>query len=359
MATSRRRVAGLAATAITIPMLFPAAAGATASFGQSNDPVKPPAPKGCHGYLWTNTQGERLSIENPRIVIPGLVKPAGIIDITEVIAFDLRHGDHGDAGDGEADGAAVAPEPEAPAPELYEKLRIEFWKGDTLLGATTNTPDLLDDKMASWMRTPLGRVDIFEEADRVEIVHASQFMGTDETMNAFMPMSVCITWKQHYTDNAVGMDRTCNKATVRLSNNGTAKANLRVIADGKSTDYLVKPYGGTQVHEIALREDTNGSVKVIDLDTQAVLLDQKWFTDCVAPAPATTTTHKTVVNAVVSTPATPEVQPQVLGTQVTAATQPQLARTGSQAATNAGIGATLVAFGYGLMTLGRRRKAQA
>jgi LPXTG-motif cell wall-anchored protein len=348
VATSRRRVAGLVATAITVPFLFPAAASANAQFGQSEEPVPPPAPSACHGYLWTNTGGTILSAKNPRIVIPGLVKPAGIIDITEVITYDLR--EDGPTAVPLGVGALASP---AADPEKYEKMRIEFWKGDTMLGATpTYTPDLLDEGIASWVRTPLGRTDIFEDADRVEIVHASAFMATDTAPNAFTPVSVCITWREHYTENSAALATSCNSATITMTNNGTAKGHVRVIANGTSTDYLVKPYGGAQTHQRSLGEDTWTDVKVIDLDTNAVLLEKKWLTDCVPPV--TTTTTKTVV-----LPPTPEVEPQVLGIQATAPAQAQLARTGSQTTTNATIGATLLAFGLGLVTLGRRRKAQA
>ncbi len=349
MATSRRRVAGLVATAVTVPFLFPAAASAEAQFGQSNDPVPPPAPSECHGYLWTNTAGTVLSAKNPRIVIPGLVKPAGIVDVTEVITYDLREKDD----DVAAPTGVEALAPSTPAAEKYEKMRIEFWKGGAMIGATpTYSPDLLDEGIAAWVRTPLGREDLFEDADRVEIVHASAFMETDDTPNAFTPISVCITWREHSTENTVALDKNCSLATITMTNDGTAKGHIRVIADGASTDYLVKPYGGSQTHQVALREDGSTSVKVVDLDTGAVLLEKSWVTDCVAPV--TTTTTKTVV----TTPPALEVEPQVLGIQVTAPAQPQLARTGSQTTTNAGIGATLVAFGLGLVTLGRRRKAQ-
>lgn len=359
-----RRIAGLTATALSIPLLFPAAAGANATFGQSDEPVKAPAPGACHGYLWTNTEGEMLSASNPRIVIPGLVKPAGVIDVTEVVNFDVRkmlvdEVDEIDeelmtitAVEDEAVEEKVAP---APLVEQYEKMRIEFWKGATMLGATSYSPDLLDDAPFSWVRTPLGRVDIFEEADRVEIVHASQFMKTDELQNRFLPVSVCITWREHVTDNAVAADISCSKASLTITNEGTAKGYVRVMANGTTTDYKIAPYGGAQSHDVMLTEDQWADVKVLDLDNGSVLFEKKWLTDCVA-APTTTTKH--VVNAVVSTPTT-EVQPQVLGTQVTAPVQPQLARTGSQTTTNAGIGATLLAFGLGLVTFGRRRKAQA
>jgi hypothetical protein len=369
-----RCIAGLTATALSIPLLFPAAAGANATFGQSDEPVKAPMPGACHGYLWTNTMGERLSIENPRIVIPGLVKPAGVIDVTEVVNFDARKRvleDHDEEYEEEFDQSLQLLEVEneneneieiekpAPKPviEKYEKMRVEFWKGKTMLGATSYSPDLLDDAPFSWVRTPLGRVDIFEEADRVEIVHASQFMKTDGDMDAFFPMSVCITWREHVTDNAVAADISCAKANLTISNDGTAKGYVRVIANGTSTDYKIAPYGGSQTHQVALGEDQWADVKVVDLADGTVLFEKKWLTDCVAPA--TTTTNRPVVNAVVTAPATPEVEPQVLGTQVTAPAQAQLARTGSQTATNAGIGATLLAFGLGLVTFGRRRKAQA
>jgi hypothetical protein len=345
--TSRRHIAGLVATAITVPFLFPAAAGADAKFGQSDEPVPPPAPSACSGYLWTNTGGTVLSAANPRIVIPGLVKPAGIIDVTEVVNFDLR-GEHDH--DDHVSGDEIEALHTESGPERYEKMRIEFWKGDRMLGATpTYSPDLLDDSIASWVRTPLGRTDTFEEADRVEIVHASEFMDTDDAPNAFMPISVCITWREHETDNSVSFDKNCTNATITMKNDGTAKGHLRVVVDGTSTDYLVKPYGGTKTHQLSLREDAWTDAKVIDLDTDAVLFEKKWLTDCVAPVTTTTTT----------TPPVQVVDPQVLGVQVTTPAQQELARTGSQTTTNATIGATLVAFGLGLATLGRRRRTQA
>lgn len=353
-----RRIAGLTVSALSIPMLLPSAAGANAIFGQSEEPVDPPAPAACHGYLWTNTQGQMLSASNPRIVIPGLVKPAGVIDVTEVVNFDARkkiaNPDFLVAEEESVDEEEPAVEL-VPLVEKYEKMRIEFWKGDTMLGATSYSPDLLDDAPFSWVRTPLGRVDIFEEADRVEIVHASQFMDTGELENRFLPVSVCITWREHVTEHAVAADVSCSKATLTLTNDGTAKGYVRVTANGTSTDYFIAPYGGSQTHTVALTEDEWADVKVVDLEDGSVLFEKKWLTDCVAPA--TTTTAKHVVNTVVTT--TPEIEPQVLGTQVTAPAQPQLARTGSQTTTNAGIGATLLAFGLGLVTFGRRRKAEA
>lgn len=365
MATSRRRVAGLAATAISLPLLFPTAASANARFGQSEEPVRPPAPGACAGYLWKNTSGTVLSKDNPRIVIPGLVKQAGIIDVTEVINYDLRKVE---VPNGTKDEPAIAEveldkvitparRPKPPAAERYEKMRIEFWKGSTMLGATSYSPDLLDDGVASWVTTPLGRVDIFEDADRVEIVHASQFMATDGAPDAFIPVSVCITWQEHYTANSASLTKSCDSATITLTNDGTAKGYLRVIANGVTTDYLVKPYGGTQTHHIALAEDAWADVKVIDLADGTVLFEKKWLTDCVPTAP--TTTLKDEVTAVVAPPTI--VEPQVLGIVENAAPQAapapaQLARTGSQTGTNATIGASLLAAGLGLVTFGRRRR---
>ena len=86
-----------------------------------------------------------------------------------------------------------------------------------------------------------------------------------------------------------------------------------------------------------------------DLDTSQVLWSKKWFTDCVM-APTTTVTQKVEITPTTTMPA------EVLGITVTAPTKDVLAFTGSHTATNAGIGATLLAFGLGLVSLGRRRK---
>ena len=233
--------------------------------------------------------------------------------------------------------------------EKYEKMRIEYWAGDRMLGSTpAYTPDLLDDAPFAWAVTPLGRTDIFEEADRVELVHASQWMETDEQENAFFPVSVCFTWSPLVTDNAVSAAVDCDKAIVTMRNDGTAKGHLRVNVNGADYDYTVAPYGGSIDKEITVSEDTWTSITVTDLDTGEVLWAKKWYTDCVLP---TSTTVQNVVN----TPTT--VPTEVLGTTVTAPTQDVLAFTGSDASAKAGIGASLLAVGVGLLALGRRRKA--
>ena len=357
----RARVAGIVATIAAVPFLFPSAASATATLGQSHDPVGPPTPGACAGYLWTAADAKAtpvLSKSHPRYVIPGLTKPAGSINVSEAITWDARLPHEQDEGDNEQavvlnviGDALQAPKPKA---EKYEKMRVEYWKGNTMLAATAAfTPDLLDDEPFAWAITPLGRVDIFEEADRVELVHASEWMKTDDSENRFYPTSVCFNWSPLYTESSVNANISCDKAVLTMTNNGTAKAHLRVSVNGAAFDYTVASYGGSIDKTIGLTEDQWTEVIVTDLDTSQVLWSKKWFTDCVM-APTTTVTQKVEITPTTSVPT------QVLGTaitaEITAPTKDVLAFTGSHTATNAGIGATLLAFGLGLVSLGRRRK---
>jgi hypothetical protein len=184
----RARVAGLVVTIAAIPFFLPTAAGATATLGQSNEWTAPPAPSACAGFLWRANPPKALSTLDTRFVIPGLTLQPGTIDVTEVVAWDGRSSNEQQSSEHAQS---------TPAAEKNEQLRIEYWKGDTMLAATTATPDLLDDQAFAWVVTPLGQVDIFETADRVEIVHSSQFMATDGTENSFYPKSVCITTTPH------------------------------------------------------------------------------------------------------------------------------------------------------------------
>lgn len=350
--TRRTRFVGIATAAAAIPFFFPSAAFANASTGSSNEPTKPPAPGECAGYLWTNTTGVRLSASAPRYVIPGLHKEPGTINVTEAVTYDIRKQLREVPEDEDEDEVQIASvdehheDEEQAKPELYEKMRVEYWAGDRMLGATpAYTTDLPDDGNFAWAVSPLGRTDIFEEADRVELVHASQFMDTDDAQNAFFPISVCFTWSPLVTDNAVSAEVDCDSATITLRNDGTAKGHLRVTANGVDTDYLVPPYGQSVTHDVAIAEDSWTEVTVTDLDTGEVLWTKKWFTDCVlAPTQQVTAPPTTV-------------QTQVLGTQVTApAAQEVLAFTGSDSEVKAGIGASLLAVGAALLTFGRRRK---
>lgn len=341
----RARMIGIAASIAAIPFLIPTAAGANATLDQTNGTPDKLAPGECAGYLWTNTTGIQLSARTPRYIIPGLVKPAGSIDVTEAITLDIRRSLEIDAAVAEETQAPEVVEKDAPAAEKFEKMRVEYWKGDRMLGATTYTPDLLDNMTYSWAITPLGRVDIFEDADRVELVHASQWMDTDKAPNAFYPLSVCFTWSPLVTQTSVAIDVACDKATLTMRNDGTAKANLQVNVNGTDYDYLVRSYGGSIDKTIDLTEDQWTEITVTDTDTHEVIWAKKWLTDCEA-APAV------VVNEVTST----TVPTEVLGTQVSAAPAQVLAFTGSQATTNATIGGALLALGFGLVTLGRRRK---
>ena len=92
---------------------------------------------------------------------------------------------------------------------------------------------------------------------------------------------------------------------------------------------------------MAISEDSWTDVTVTDLDTGEVLWAKQWYTDCVI-AP----TQQVV------TPPTTTVPTEVLGTQVTAPTQDVLAFTGSNSEIKAGIGASLLAVGAALLTLG-------
>lgn len=221
----RARVAGIAATIVAIPFLLPTAAGATALLGQSDDYTAPPAPGACAGFLWTASPPKALSTLDTRFVIPGLTVQPGTVNVTQVVAWDGREVAHDEQPNTEAvvfessEGSEGSEDSEdsaaKPVAEKNEQLRIEYWKGSTLLAATPATPDLLDDQAFAWVVTPLGQVDIFETADRVEIVHASEFMATDDTINAFYPKSVCIisTPTQTQTTTTVKQVTTTAPAT--------------------------------------------------------------------------------------------------------------------------------------------------
>ncbi len=199
----RARVAGIAATIVAIPFLLPTAAGATATLGQSDDFIAAPAPHACAGHLWTANPPKALSTLDTRFVITGLTVAPGTVNVTEVVAWDGRSIGQDDEQDN-LDKSEI-PSEATLAVEKNEQLRIEYWKGDKLLAATPATPDLLDEKAFAWVVTPLGQVDIFETADRVEIVHSSEFMATDGTENSLYPKSVCIvsTPKQTQTTTTV------------------------------------------------------------------------------------------------------------------------------------------------------------
>lgn len=366
----RARVAGIAATIAAIPFLLPTAASATGTLGQSKEPVGPPAPGACAGYLWTAGDSQStpvLSKSHPRYVIPGLVKHAGTVNVTEAITWDARtdrhHEDENENEDRNEDDFAFALEfskndKDKPAVEKFEKMRVEYWKGDTLLAATPGyTPDLLDDDPYAWAVTPLGQVDLYEDADRVELVHVSQWWdGADDAENLFYPTSVCFTWSPPYTDGSVTPTITCDTAVLKLANAGTKQLNLYVSLNGKLIDYHIAPHG-SQNKVIPLTEDTWTDIVVTDMDTKEVLWAKSWLTDCVH-ASTTTVAQKVETPSTTAPPTTVATQAEVLGTQVTAPASPDvLAFTGNNTAAKTGIGATLLALGLGLVTLGRRRKA--
>jgi hypothetical protein len=380
----RARIAGVIAAIAAVPFILPTAASATATFGQSNERTKPPAPGECAGYLWQakSNHGDlpMLSKSNPRIVIPGLVKPAGDVDVTEVITYDVRFGfedrdnddnddddykgykdrgddddrDNDDNDDDDNDGndhddLSLHSNDENGSAEKYEMMRIEYYKGNTLLGYSPNiTPDLQDDKRFAWLSTPLGHTILTEDADRVELVHASQFMKTDGKQNRFFPIAVCFEWAPVSAATTVTPAIDCNKAVLTLTNNGNKAASLQAYVNGETYDHNLAANGGSYNKVIDIAEDSWTDLVITDLDTDSVLWSKRWYTDCV-----TTSTPVDQVEQV-STPTT--VPTQVLGLQVTAPEQPVLAFTGSQAATNTAIGAALLGLGAGLMMIGRRRK---
>lgn len=212
--TRRARVIGFAATAAAIPLLLSSAAGATATLGQG-DEFYVPAPSACAGFLWTANPPKALSSLDPRFVISGLTIQPGTISVTEVVTWDGREvAEHPleRAEQAEQTEQTESEEDVTPAVEKNEQLRIEYYNGSTFLGASSVTPDLQDDKAFAWAVTPLTNIATFQVADRVEIVHASEFMATDDTINAFYPKSVCIVATPKQTQTTTTVQQTTTTA---------------------------------------------------------------------------------------------------------------------------------------------------
>jgi len=211
MTKKRTKAIGLAASLAALPFLLPNAAGAEAGpgyTGSSNDPASyPPLPGECAGgQLWWQWVGDPnaqvLSASNPFIVLPDMYIGAGHVTIHEAITWDARPVEQREeepelqlaAADTEQQGSQEEQLVEEPAgPELYEKMRVEFYKDGELIGFSPfHTPDLPDDAAYAWSVSWLGELDLHEDADTVVLKHASGFMKTDGTENAFLPKAVCI-----------------------------------------------------------------------------------------------------------------------------------------------------------------------
>jgi hypothetical protein len=212
MTNKRTKALGLAASLAAIPFLLPTVAGAEAgpgSVGSSHDPESyPPLPGECAGghlwWQWTDApDAQVLSASNPFIVLPDMYIGAGHVTITEAITWDARPDEKpepqpelvpAEAGQEEQlQGGEQIREGDGPDPELYEKMRVEFYKGGELIGASPfHTPDLPDDAPYAWSKSWLGELDLYEDADTVVLKHASGFMKTDGAENAFLPKAVCI-----------------------------------------------------------------------------------------------------------------------------------------------------------------------
>jgi len=204
--TNKRMAIGLAATLAAIPLLLPNAAGAEAGpgyVGSSNDPESyPPLPGECaDGQLWWQWTGDPnaqvLSASNPFIVLPDMYIGAGHVTIHEAITWDARPVEREEEpvlqAAAESDEEETVEEQSGPAAELYEKMRVEFYKDGELIGFSPfHTPDLPDDAAYAWSVSWLGELDLYEDADAVVLKHASGFMQTDDAENAFLPKAVCI-----------------------------------------------------------------------------------------------------------------------------------------------------------------------
>jgi hypothetical protein len=348
-------LAGLAATLASLPLLIQAGASANATFGSSDEPVAPPSPSECSGYLWTQDvtakDAQVLSKSHPRIEIDGLTKPAGMVDVSEAITWDARAGGQQEDLQASAVDAQPASEVSQSGPELYEKMRVEFWKDGELIATTPYfTPDLPDDAQFAWVITPLGETGLGTDADAVYLAHSSQFMDTDGEENAFYPRSVCFNWRPFTEDPSAALRSDCQSATVTLRNDGELPADFVVRANDQETDVTVEARESID-QDIPLAEDTSTRITVLAGDE--TLLDQTIHTDCVPDA-----TQPPAQNGVtIQTPTPPSTAPKVEVLAETAAqAEPQLAFTGSDTTRKTGIGVALLGLGLALMGIDRRRK---
>src|SRR5690606_29813778 len=105
--------------------------------------------------------------------------------------------------------------------ELWEKLRVEFYNGTDLIGVSPlHTPDLPDDNPFAWSVSSLGTIDLPADADKVVLAHASTFMSTDGSENAFLPKSLCITSTPFVPNPEASLTYDCDSATLTMTNNG-------------------------------------------------------------------------------------------------------------------------------------------
>jgi hypothetical protein len=351
----RTRVVGLAATLASVPFLFPLAAHAEAGPGyvdSSADPESyPPLPGECAGgQLWWQWVGDPaaqpLSASSPYIVLPMNV-PAGNVSVPEAITWDAREV----VRDQQPQEQPVVPteqldslEVEASnvvVPELAEKMRVEFYKDDTFLGATPFfTPDLLDDNPYAWAVADLGTVTIEQDANLVVLAHSSTFMTTDGTENWFLPKSICVQSTPIPTTTttppveeigpkpAVSLANDCDSATLTMTNSGDEPGEVAYGIGDQWTTITVAP-GEVVTKDIPLVEDEPTYIEAWAADQQAVA--QLITPDCEAPVQVLAQTEE----------------------------EPELAFTGSDTARNTGIGAALLAAGVAMLGFSRRRKAEA
>jgi hypothetical protein len=356
-------VVGLAATLASVPFLFPIAAHAEAGPGyvdSSADPESyPPLPGECAGgQLWFQWVGDPaaqpLSASSPYIVLPMNV-PAGNVSVPEAITWDARQivRDEKPPQEQPVEPTEELEVPELDAleldaaqvvvPELAEKMRVEFYKDDTFLGATPYfTPDLLDDNPYAWSVSDLGTVTIAEDANQVVLAHSSTFMQTDGTENWFLPKSICVQSTPIPTTTttppveeigpkpAASLVNDCDSATLTMTNSGDEPGEVSYGIGDQWTTVTVAP-GETVTKDIPLVEDEATYIEAWAGDEQTVA--QLITPDCEAPV-------------------------QVLAQTETA--EPELAFTGSDTARNTGIGAALLAAGVAMLGFSsRRRKAEA
>jgi hypothetical protein len=353
----RTRVVGLAATLASVPFLLPTAAGANAGPGyvdSSSDPNSyPPLPNECAGgqswWQWVSDPAALpLAASSPYIVLPMNV-PAGEVSVPEAITWDARR-----VVKDEQQPPIDLPEIELDAfesvdvngyhehvPELAEKMRVEFYKDDTFLGATPFfTPDLLDDNPYAWAVADLGTVTITQDANQVVLAHSSTFMETDGTENYFLPKSICVkstplpppttSTPTPQSKPAVALANDCDSATLTMTNPGDAPGEVSYGIGDQWTTVTVAP-GEVITKDVPLVEDEPTYIEAWANDQQAVA--QLITPDCEAPV-------------------------QVLAQTETA--EPELAFTGSDTARNTGMGAALLAAGLAMIGFSsRRRKAEA
>ncbi|HEX7097379.1 MAG TPA: hypothetical protein VF183_15940 [Acidimicrobiales bacterium] len=354
MTRKRTKALGLVALIAAAPLLLQSAAGAfdsePATVDRSGDgyPAWQDCTDGTFWWQWVDGPvAVSLSEANPRLVLTDpdtrdpsgdpltgdpITVPAGYVTIREAVTWDTRD--------------AQSP------PELFEQMRVEFYRDGVLIGATPlHTPDLADDVQEPWLAAGLGTVKLPADATEVQVVHASQFLST-EGENIFFPKVVCMTWTPFVPNPVASVVADCDSATLTMTNEGEGTVEVS-YGINDNWDTVVLGEGESHSVDFPLTEDTDAVVEVWANDEQ--LLAETIHTDCVPPPtePPTTTTPTTEPPA---TPPTTEVQTEVLAQTVTAP-EPQLAFTGDDSVRNAAIGAALLAAGAAMIVVSRRRQA--